>query len=239
MRLAAAIALDAKVQARNQLWGISVFVGLVGAAALAWLSPPDRVGGTIPMALLLFAGGSTLLYVVAMLLMERSDGTLSAISVSPLRRWEYLASKVLTLTALATIESVVMAYGALAVLARRDAVDWPSPVFFAGVVALGALHVLIGVILVVRYRRINEVLLPMGAIALVLQLPAFWMVGAIEGSWALAIPSAAPTLLVRAGFVPLTIGQWIYAVAGTTALLVGAALWASRAFERHVVRRGG
>ncbi len=239
MRLAAALKLDARVQARNQLWAISIGVAALAAGGLAWLSPPERLEGTVPMAVLMFAGGSTLLYVTAMILLERADGILAAISVSPLRPWEYLTSKVATLTALATAEALILAYGAVAIVARTGEVVWPGPALLAGVVALAVMHVLVGVVLVVRYDKINDVLLPMSGIALVLQIPALWMVGALDGAGWLAIPSAAPTMLVRAAFVPLTTGEWIYATTYTAATIGVLAVWASRAFARHVRRRGG
>ncbi len=241
MRLASAMQLDARVQARNQLWGISAGVGLLAAAALAWLTPVDHVGGTVPMAVLMLAGGATILYVVAMVLMERSDATLSAIVVSPLRRWEYLTSKVITLTGMATLEAVLMAFGCLAILSWQSGapLSWPGFLFFAGVVGLGAMHVLAGVVIVVRYEKINEVLLPVSIVAAIFQIPALWMVGAIDHPAILAIPSAAPTLLIRAAFVPLSTWEWVYAVSGTVVFIGGLALWADRAFYRHVVQRGG
>lgn len=233
--------LDVRVQARNQLWSISAGVGVLAAAALAWLTPADHVGGTVPMAILMFVGGSTLLYVVAMILMERSDGTLSAMVVSPLRRWEYLSSKVITLSGMATLEAALMTFGCLAILSwpLGASPTWPGPMFFVGVVGLGAMHVLTGVVVVVRYEKINEALLPVSIMALIYQVPALWMVGAIDHSALLIIPSAAPTLLVRAAFTPLSSGEWVYAIAGTLTFIGGLAVWADRAFHRQVVQRGG
>lgn len=238
-RVLQAVRLDARVQARNNLWAISAGVGVPAALALAWLTPTDQIGGTLPMAVLLLAGGSTLLYVTAMILMERSDGTLSAIAVSPLRDWEYLSAKVLTLTGMCALEAVILCYGALALLARTGPVTWPGPAFWPGVLALGVMHVLVGVILVVRFDRINDVLLPMGGIALVFQIPALWVVGAIDHPWVMAIPTSAPVLIVKAGFASLTAGQWIYALTYTAVTIVVLGVWSVRAFHRHVIERGG
>lgn len=238
-RLLAAMRTDALLQQRNQLYAISVGVALVTGGALAWLSPVDMVHRTVPMTLLLFVGGSTLLYVVAMILLERAHGTLSAAVVSPLRPAEYLASKVLTLGALATLEGVLIAGGALLVLSREGDVTWPRPLpFAAGLVALSVMHVLVGVILVVRYQRIMQALLPMGAIATVLQLPAFWFVGALDHRAWLLIPSGGPTMLVRGAFSPLTPWESTYAVLFTALPCLALAVWALRAFHRHVVLEG-
>jgi len=238
MRLLSAMKTDALLQARNQLYGISVGVSVVIGGALAWLSSPAQVAGTFPMALLMFVGGSTLLYVVAMIILEKDDGTLSAVIVSPMRSWEYLVSKTVTLTALATLEGALITAGALLVMRRVDVVAWPSPLLLLAMTALGAMHVLIGVVLVVRYDRIMEVLLPMGAIATFLQLPALYFVGALPHPALLAIPTAAPTMLLRGAFTELSAGEWLYALVYTGICLVALALWAGRAFEAQVVRKG-
>ena len=236
-RLLAAMKTDVVLQARNQLYGISIGVALVSAAALAWLSPLDLVAGTFPMALLMFVGGSTLLYVVAMIILEKDDGTLAAIAVSPLRPREYLAAKVVTLSALATLEGVLIVAGAWLILRRNGDLPLPSAWTLVGLVALAVMHVLVGIVLVVRYQRITEAMLPMGAVATVLQLPALYFVGAIDHPALLAIPSAAPTLLIRAGFAPLATWEWVYALAGSAVTIALLALWSARAFETHVLAR--
>lgn len=240
MRLWAALTTDVALQARNQLYGISVGVSLVSAAILAAFSPPEYLSRTVPAILLMFAGGSTLLYVVGMLLLERADGTLSAISVSPLRPWEYLAAKVISLTGIALLEGILIVGGVYGwiYLSGQEA---PAPTLLAlvGMAALGALHVLVGVILVVRYRHITEALVPMSLVAVLLQVPALWFVGAMDHPAVLLIPSAGPTFLIRASFTPLTPFQWGLATFGT--VLSGGVfmVWALRAFHRHVVEQAG
>lgn len=239
MRVWAAMRTDALLQARNQLYAISIGVSLLSAGALAWLSPHDQLAGTVPLTLLAFAGGSTLLYVVAMVLLERADGTLSAVVVSPLRSWEYLASKVATLTFLAFLEGALIAGGGILLLSRTGAVPTPNLGLLAlGLVALGVMHVLVGIVLVVRFERLLDALLPMSLIATALQLPAAFFVGAVESPALLAIPSAMPTMLIRGAFVPLEPWEWAYAIGGTVVVCVLLGGWALRAFERHVVGRG-
>ncbi len=232
MRFLGALRLDARLQARNQLYPISIAVAAVVAGPLAWLSTPEALARTVPMALLAFVGGSTLLYVVAMVVLERDDNTLGALRVSPLRPWEYLASKVVTLTALATLEGALIAGVTLAVLAREADVRLPSPLLLVGLVLLGVMHVLVGLVLVARYARLMEVLLPMSAIAVVMQLPALYFVGALDVPALLLIPTGGPTMLVRGAFVPLTAWQWVYAVVGSAASIGLLAHVALRSFAR-------
>lgn len=239
MRLLQSVRLDLKLQARNQLYWISVLVSIVAAAALAWLSPIDHLGRTIPMAVLLFAGGSTILYVVAMILLEKSDGVLDALSVSPLRPWEYLSSKMITLTGIATLEAVLLTGTALGWHARSNSVALPNWWFLVGTICLGVLHVLVGIIVVVRYARISEALMPMSLLATVGQLPAFRIIGALDSDFFLMIPTAAPTMLVRASFEQLTAFEWSYALSYTVIALVGLWFWSMGAYRTFIIERAG
>ncbi|MAQ15263.1 MAG: hypothetical protein CMN30_10780 [Sandaracinus sp.] len=241
MRLAAAMRLDARVQARNQLLPISVVVAALGSGMLAWLSTPERLARTVPLGVLAFVGGSTLLYVMAMIVLERADGTLAALIVSPLRPAEYLGSKVVTLTTLASIEAAILVGGTYGLLAAQgESAPLPRLALLAlGVVVLGVLHVLLGVVIVVPHRRLMDVLVPMSLVALVLQAPAVWFVGAVDAPWLLAIPSAPPTMLVRGAFVPLAPWEWAYGLGGSAFVIAVAVPWALRRFRRHVVEAGG
>ncbi len=238
-RTLAAMRTDVALQARNQLYAISVGMAVLLAGALAWLSSPAQLHGTVPMGILFVVGGSTLLYVLAMVILEKDDGTLQAVVVSPLRPAEYITAKVITLSALATGEGVIIAAGTILWVGRDGGVSWPSPIFLVGVFALGVIHTYIGVILVVRHRRIMEAILPAGAIATLLQVPGLYFVGAIDHPVILAIPSTAPCMLVRAAFVELTPAQWLYAIGYSAVLLVVLRRWAHGAYLRHVVSKGG
>lgn len=239
MRLWAAIQTDLLLQARNQLYAISAVVSLVVGGALVWLSPPDLVVRTVPMAVLMFVGGSTLLYVVAMIILEKDDGTLTAICVTPLRSWEYLAAKVATLAALATFEGVLLVGLALAWFARDPTLIWPSPLSLVGLVVLAVIHVLIGIVLVVRHERLMTVLLPMSAVAMTLQIPAFYFLGVLDTPLLLLIPSGPPALLIQGGFRSLQGWEWVVGGGGSLVLWVGLWRWARAAFETYVVQQGG
>ncbi len=237
-RVLAALRTDVALQARNGLYAISVLFASIMAGALIWLSSAESLHRTVPMGILFVVGGSTLMYVVAMVLLERDDGTLEAVSVSPLRPREYLAAKVASLSGLAVFEGIILAAVAMAWLDRSSLAGAAVPLVVAGLLGLGVLHTLVGIIIVVRYSRIMEALMPMGLVALLFQIPALYFIGALPSRLALAIPSAAPAMLVRAAFVPLEPWEWAYALLGTALSIGIAAVWAHRAFVHHIIRKG-
>lgn len=232
--------LDVTLQWRNNLYYIGLFVGVLLAVTLGWLVRPDDLFLYVPSLLLLVVGGSTLLYVAALIIFEKDEGTLSMIVVSPLTHSQYLWSKIITLTALATLESVVMLGGAMVIMRFSDVVTLPNiPLLLAGIVGICILYTLMGIVMIVRYDKITDFLVPMAAVAVILQLPFLYFLGWVELPLFLLIPTSAPTMIMQGAYEPLAMWEWVYGVGYTAALIVGLAVWAHRAFERHVVYRVG
>jgi fluoroquinolone transport system permease protein len=231
---------DVTVQVRNSLYAIGLGVGAIVAVALSQLVNPQQLPGVVPTLMLLVVGGSTLLYVSGMIIFEKDEGTLSAVIVSPLRTSEYLWSKILTLTGLATLESITMIGGAMLIMRRAGPLPLPNiPLLLTGIIAIGVLYTLVGIVLIVRFDSITDFLVPMAAIATVLQLPFIYFLGWVTHPALLAIPTSAPTLLMQAAYVPLAAWEWAYAIGYTTLLILGLSWWAYRAFQTHIIMKVG
>lgn len=237
-RLLAAIKTDVTVQVRNNLYTIGIGAGVVIAVALAWLANPDQLVSYVPPLMLVVVGGSTLLYVAGMIIFEKDEGTLNANIVSPLRSSEYLWSKIITLSGLATLESMVMIGGAMLIMSFAGQVQLPNvPLLLVGILAIGVIYTLIGIVLIVRFDTITDYLVPMAGVAVVLQLPFVYFLGWVRHPLLLIIPTSAPTLLMQGAYTPLAVGEWVYAVLYTAALVIGLSLWALSAFRKHIVRK--
>jgi fluoroquinolone transport system permease protein len=126
--LRATLRLDVRLQARSRLYVIGLFVAVLLGLALRALVPPEHVGRGLAAFYVLGLGGTTFMFGASMLLLERGEGTLAALRTTPLTPRDYVASKVLTLTGFALVESAVV-FG----LAARDLPPRP------GLLVLGAL----------------------------------------------------------------------------------------------------
>ncbi len=240
IRLLTAIKTDLIVQVRTNLYTIGIGTGLLVAVVFAWLASPDLLFSYIPALMLLVVGGTTLLYVAGMIIFEKDEGTLNANMVSPLRISEYLWSKIISLTALATLEAVVMIGGAMLIMSFSDEVKLPNlPILLIGIFAIGAVYTLIGIILVVRFDTITDYLIPMAGVAMLLQLPFLYFLGWVKHPIFLLIPTSAPALLMQAAYIQLTAWEWLYAIGYTGGLLVILAIWAQRAFHTHIIMKVG
>lgn len=228
-RLAATLALDVKVQARSQLYTIGVCVALAFGLMLRFLVPTEHAGRGLAAFYLLGLGGTTAMYGASMLLLEKGERTLEALRTSMITTQDYVASKVLTLTGFALLESLI-----IYALAARG-VPTNHALLLLGLVVLGALYTLVGLGLASAYDSVTAFLLPVGAcVGMVMQLPFLSLVDV--GPWWLwwTIPTQAPLYLMQAAFEPLSAGEWAYALGVSAASLAGAWWFCRWRFRAHI-----
>ena len=234
--LFSALRLDIKLQMRNKLFHIGISTALILGIAISQLFQPQNLNKAIPTIIIMIIGGTTLLYVAALIIFEKDEGTLQALLVSPLTPNTYIGSKVISLTLLATLETTIMITSAIYILGLKHTVPVPNIILLVlGTLCLGFSFTLIGIIMVVRYARLTDFLIPMAALVSVLQMPLLYFFDVVPSYWMVLIPSAAPTLLVQAAFQPLMTWQWIYAIGVTAVSLAVLGLWAPKAFHKHLV----
>lgn len=231
-RLAATLRLDLRLQVRNHLYLFTALTTLLLLTVLRQLVPREVLEEVFPPLLFLWLGSTTLMFVAAQVLFEKGEGTLSAVTVSPLRTLEYLVSKLLTLTSLATVES-------LALLFFSYGTNVNLPLLLLGVVGLAALYTLVGLILVVRYDSVTHFLMTSPLYLTPLCVPALGLTGLWDSPFLYLWPTQGPLLLLEGAFQDVAAWQVGYALVWTALSLVGLVVWAERAFYRHVILKAG
>lgn len=222
-RLAATIGTDVRVQFRNGFYLATAFVVACSVGLLRWL-PPEVATLLLPVVVLENIVVNTFYFVSALLLLERGEGTLAAQSVTPQRADEYLASKVLTLTALSLVEGLL-------ITAAVAGLDGRLVVMAIGIALAAVLFCLSGVALIVNYESINEFIMPSVLYTAVLSVPLLGYFGVGAREWYLPHPIQGPLELMRPGtsFSP---GGLAYAIGYPLLWLVPVSLWSRRALGR-------
>lgn len=232
-RLAAEVWLDVRLQARSRLYVIGIVLALLLGLAGRYFFPADALRVVIPAFYLLFLGGSTYAFVAAMLMLERGEGTLDAIRVTPLRIGEYIGSKVATLTAFSAVESLIILFVA------GGGADVGFAVLLAGIALMGIFNTLVGIAQAARHDTVTDFLIPGALVVMtVLQLPLFHFLGTWTSPLFYLIPTRAPLVLIEAAFGPVPVWEWVYGLAYSGVAIAAAAFLARRQFIRHVVRGG-
>ncbi len=230
-RLTATMRLDMTVQWRNKFYYIGVGLSALIAFGLMRFISPQALGATLPMLFLFTVSGTTMLYVAGLVIFEKDERTLEAVTVSPIRLSEYMLSKLVTLTFLAVVESLVvvgLTYG----LSGLN-IGW----LVLGVILLGAMLTLLGFIMVVRYDSITDFLIPAVVVNLVLQLPSLYFTGVSDSVLWLLLPTTAPTMLMWAAWWPVESWKLVYGVVYSLVIIAGLYRWALSAFNKHIVLR--
>lgn len=231
----ASLRLDAKLQHKNKLYAIGLGVALLLGLALRFFIPVELLGRAFPAFFLMGLGATTFMFAASMVLLERSEGTLQALRVSPLTCVHYVHSKLLTLVTFAIVESFVI----YAVASRGVSVN----LFYLllGMVVLGAFYIYLGLALVAPFSSVTKFLLPTGTLAaFITQLPALSVleVGPTYLWW--CIPTQAPLLLMRAAFEPISSLEWTYALSVSLVALLVLGFYCVRRCARELgLARGG
>jgi fluoroquinolone transport system permease protein len=220
-RLYATLWCDVRLQARNGFYYAALFVLLVWVLILTQLPLPD-LGHILPALI------NTFYFVAGLVLLEKGERTLHAQVVTPLRIWEYLASKVTTLTLLSLAENLIL-------VGFIFGTGFRLLPLLAGMASASAILVLVGFVSVARFSSINEYLLPSVVYTSLITFP---MVPYLAGwdSWLLYLhPMQAPLVLMQAAFQSVEPWQAAYGLLYSGLSIWLALLWSQREFRRFVV----
>lgn len=225
----ATLTKDVRLQSRAKLYtiGIGVAVGMGLLARFLFGSAP--AGRVLAAFYLLGLGGTTYMFGAALVLLEKSEGTLQALRVSPLTTRQYIASKTLTLTTFALFESAIV------YLIGFPGTPTNALILLFGVLALGVMYALLGLGQVTPHATVTSFLVP-GAflVAGVLQLPFLYLLDIGPPVLWHLIPSQGPLLLMLGAFEPLEAWQWMYAWTMSGVAIGAAGVWAAWRFRRDI-----
>ena len=170
-------------------------------------------------------------FIGALVLYEKTNRSLQALTVTPMEPREYLLTHIITLTAIALLASFV-----LVALTRGVAVNYLY--FITGVVLTSTFFVLAGFIAVSRFSTVNEYFIA-GAIALlVLNAPLLYHFG-LSDSWLFYLfPTQASLLLLSGIFEPVSLPDTLYAVVMLSIWIAIGFTLAKKMFYTHIVLGG-
>ena len=233
-RLVATLQWDVVNQFRQGFYLASgvVVLALVGVATLL----PAAAGALIPAILLTNMTIATFVFLGGLVLLEKGEGTLEGMIISPLRPEEYLASKIATLTLLAVIENIAITGMAISE-GLVGPVNWAW--ILLGSALAGALYTTLGFLTVIRYDSINDFLFPMIFATVLLELPGAVCFGMPEFPVLAVFPTYALLWIFRAALEPVPAMTLTYAIGYPLLCLIIAFLVGRKMLRRYVAGQLG
>jgi fluoroquinolone transport system permease protein len=203
-RLRTTIYWDIQLQLRNGFYYAAAFVVIFWIVLLNQV-PSLNLAALMPAFVLSNLVINTFYFLAGLVLLEKREGTLEMQIVTPLRSWEYLASKLVTLAFLSLLENLI-----LVGFIHGPGFGWIP--LATGLVLAAVIYSLVGFIAVARYDSINEYLLPSMLYVIFFSLPLGPYFGLSE-SWLFYLhPLQSPLVMMQAAFQPLESWQMLYAL---------------------------
>jgi fluoroquinolone transport system permease protein len=106
---------------------------------------------------------TTFFFVAGVVLLEREEGTLTALGASPVSSRVYMTARTMTLAGLAAVETLVIIWIGFGI-----STSWW---LVTGIAAMGVTYTGFGAAMAMRYASVNELLLPASVIVTLLLLP--------------------------------------------------------------------
>ncbi|MBN1280037.1 MAG: ABC transporter permease [Candidatus Thermoplasmatota archaeon] len=173
-----------------------------------------------------------IMFVGALVLFEKTENTLQALTVTPMQTRTYFLSKIISLTVLSVLSAhlfILLVHG----------IDFQYFYLIIGIVLTSILLILIGFILVARCNSLNEYLLLMMLAFVLLFLPPLLDISGIYTNVLFYLwPSEASFLLFQGIFDSLSLTDTLYAIVYLSAWIVACYYLAKKAFYKHIVVGG-
>ena len=193
-----ALLLETRVQARYGIIAVAALLTVLWTAVL--LAVPAGVARSVaPLLLLVDTATFGALLIAGLLLFERTEGSRSALAVTPLSTVSYLAAKLVSLTSLSVLSAVPILLAAT----RGEAGALPQGL--VGVALATLLFLAIPLSLAARSVDLMRflVLVPIPVVPLLL-VPLAYQVGLLEHPGAFVVPTTATMELLRHTVAPET-----------------------------------
>ncbi len=173
-----------------------------------------------------------IMFIGALVLFEKTENTLQALTVTPMETRTYFLSKIISLTTLAVVSALLFLF-------LVHGIEFNYVYMLTGVVLTCVFLILVGFLLVARCNSINEYLLMMMfAFLLLLVPPILYATGIYEHVLFYLWPTQASFILFDGVFADTPLTEAVYAVGYLVVWILGCYYLAKKAFYKHIVLGG-
>lgn len=230
-RLWTGLRWETTIQFRQGIYYAAAFVAFVWSALLYGV-PDAGIEPLLVSVLFIDLAVFGFFFMAAIYYLEKGDRVIEGLVVTPLRTWEYLMAKIITLT----ITSIVV--GAIVTLVVYGVVlNWFW--YVVAVVVMSLPVTLLGFVIAARYNGINEFLIPGSFYLAILQIPLLAYFGVVDTPLLYLLPSGPGLIFLEMAFGSVPAWLAVFALAYTVVLTVASFRWARRTFDQVVAQQIG
>lgn len=231
MRFLSALRYDVLFQIRHGFYGAYGILTLIYIGVLLNIPPLPREWATV---LLIFSDTSVLGYffIGGIILMERRQGTLNTLTVTPLRPNEYLWAKIISLAGISIVVSLLIL---LVTAGFLPEIPW----FLLGVFLSAILFTLMGLTVAFQSSTVNEYFFRGIAYYIIFMVPLVHYFGLIEHPLFHLLPTLEILYLMETVFRRHSPTQLWLSAGALLIWCVIAWVWTKSRFRKFVISRKG
>lgn len=227
MRLLHAVWADIRFQFKQGFYLVYVLITITYLIILSFL-PEEILSVGLPLVIFSDPSVLGLFFIGGIIMLEKMQGILSVLVVSPLRTTEYILSKVISLA----LVSILAAF-AITGFSNYGSVNWLL-IFFSTVLTSG-IFTMCGIMITAGCDTVNQYMIKTVPYMLLFVLPCFSLIGFPYSDLFTIIPSVAALRLMIGAYT----GIPLYEAAGLITYLTGMNYlflrWVIRVFENKII----
>lgn len=230
MSFATFFKLDLKMFHEYKIYYLIVLIVLVYTLILRQV--PSQLSNTVGTMLIFFEPSLIgFMFLGVLILFERNDGSLNALSVTPASLDSYMWSKVITMTIVALVSGVSIATLAFGFSTRYIFIT-------VGVLLTSLVYTFLGFVAVSRYKSIDGYLSIIMLVMLISILPVLDFFNIFETNLLYIIPSYSSIELIHSGFVEVKLMEALL-FSGYLLLWIAMSFYlAKNRFYKHMIGEG-
>lgn len=219
---------DLKIQARNGILTVAIIIAAIytGLFLLFGLKNNDKALIAILFSDPIFMG---YIFTGVLVLFEKSENTLQAMVVTPVKIGQYLISKAISLTLISLMICFAMVFSS-------HGLQFKSINFITAVFLSSFLFIFLGFLGVTRVKTFNQYILVIPFFFLPLVLPFLNFFGITQSYWLYIIPTQASLILFESAFDKIRVSEIIYAVIYLLFSNGLAYYFTKKLFIKHIIR---
>ncbi len=231
MRLIASIINDIKCQFKHGFYAI-YFVVTVLYLALMSLIPRESLNYVLPSLIYSDPAALGLFFIGGIVMLEKMQGIINYVVITPLTVREYILSKVISLSILSIIVGLT-----LSILSGYDQ-QVNYLILIIGILQTSMLFILVGIMIVVGCRSLNEYFIRMVPFITLLLVPCLSLFEFRFSYIFTAIPSVAAVRIVFGAYNSIGLNKMLLLICYTTLINYLLLLRTEKVFSSQIVYGG-
>jgi fluoroquinolone transport system permease protein len=198
--------------------------------ALSWI-PPSGLKFVVPIVVFSDPSVLGLFFVGGIIMLEKLQGVIQSIVVTPLTTREFVLSKVISLSIISVLAGVVITR-----LTYIDSVQWV--ILIIALLLTSSLFTLCGIVIGAKCKTVNQYLMKTVPIMLVLIIPCFSIIGFKYTYFLTFIPSVAALRLMLGAYLGMGGLELLFLISYLIFINYCVLLYTEKVFDKYVVFGG-